>query len=475
MLKALMLVPPTFGRFDNVGARCQGTRRTKSLWYPIWLAQAVANTPGAKLYDAAATEATVEETLELARNFDVIMIHPSEGSLPLDALFAQRLKTLSKQCKIIFGGQSATVLANQILENYHWVDSVAIDEYDETIKEIVTSGSLNVRGSLQRDTPFEPREKPQDLDALGWVTPIYNRDLDVKRYYLPFVTRPYLQIYDSRGCTARCTFCLTPQVFTNEHATLKKSNPIRYRSVDDVLNEMSWIKCEMPNIKEVFIDSDTFTDRANVVSGRFKEICKGLKAVGLKWSCNVRADANAEILETLKQSGCRLIVVGYESVDDNILRGIKKGISSAQAERFTNEAEKRNLMIQACFIVGLPGETWRSVDRTFKFALKHNFNNIQVAPAHAFKGTELYRTVENAGYLHTQLLDVKGRQLPQISQPQFSAEETANAIELFLRGFLYRPRYVYRLLKDIARGDGELERIIRNIREYSKDIIQRGI
>lgn len=472
-MKALMLVPPSFGRFDGVGARCQGTRRTKSMWYPIWLAHAAAAS-GSTLHDSVASGEGVEGALEYASRFDMVFIHPSEGSLPLDMKFVSRLKDAKPGVLVACGGQSATVLAREILSAYPQVDGVAIDEYDLTVKDAVGRGTLDVAGVLHRDG-FEPRPKPADLDALGWVSPVYKRDLDIPSYYLPFVTRPYVQIYDSRGCTARCTFCLTPQTYTSEHSTARRSFPIRYRSVADVEAEMAYIRDSLPEVREVFIDSDTFTDHANVQSGRFYEMCAALRRVGLKWSCNVRADAKGPVLEALKRSGCRLMVVGYESMDDGVLRGIKKGVSARQAEAFTQDAERLGLMIQACFVVGLPGETRRTFEKTLRFALRHDFSNLQVAPAHAFRGTELYATASALGYIGGAMLDSKGRQLPQMSQPRFSSADASLAIEEFLHACLYRPRFLLRVLRDMGRGGGEAERILRNVREFGLDSIQRKL
>lgn len=482
VFRTLGLVPPSYERLDSVGARCAGRRRTKSLWYPIWLSYPVGLLfDNARLFDAPAVGATHDYTLNLASSFDLVFSHPSEGSLDAEILFLSELKSKKPSVKTVLVGPVATMFSKGILSQHPKIDAIALDEYDFTIREMAVEESVDVPGVLYRNSDgdllaTEFRSKPPDLDKIAWSSPVYKRDLEIKRYYLPFVTRPYLQLYESRGCTSKCTFCLTPQIFTNRYA-LGEHNPVRFRSIEDFLAEMDWIKENLPQVREVFIDSDTLTDYTSIKSGRFFELCVGLGKTGIPWSCNVRADASRTILQTLKSNGCRLMVVGFESYNDNILRNIRKGISTRTIDRFVSNAKDLDLMIQACFIIGLPGETNQTVRNSMAFAIKNAFSNIQIAPAHAFTGTELYHLATKPDNpfdlrIADNLFDAKGRQLPQLSQRNFSSEDTSRAIERFLYRYLYHPRFWKRLLRDIRRP-GEFERIRRNILEFHKDLLGR--
>ena len=93
----------------------------------------------------------------------------------------------------------------------------------------------------------------ENLDALPWVTKVYQRDLDIRRYNVPFLLHPYVSFYTSRGCPAMCTFCLWPQTHSGHRW--------RLRSADDVSNEVRFTLEAFPEMQEIFFDDDTFNYR----------------------------------------------------------------------------------------------------------------------------------------------------------------------------------------------------------------------
>ena len=107
--------------------------------------------------------------------------------------------------------------------------------------------------------------------------------------------------------------------------------------------------------KEFFFDDDTF----NIQKARTIELCAKLKPLGLTWSCTSRVTTDFETLKAMKEAGCRLLIVGYESGDQQILKNIKKGATIERARQFTKDCHKLGLVIHGDFIMGLPGETPR--------------------------------------------------------------------------------------------------------------------
>ena len=154
---------------------------------------------------------------------------------------------------------------------------------------------------------------------MPWATKIYKRDMDVTRYNVPFLLHPYIALYSTRGCPAQCTFCLWPQTLSG-HAWRK-------RSTDDVAAEMKWAKENFPDVKEFFFDDDTF----NIQKARTIELCEKLKPLGITWSCTSRVTTDYDTLKAMKEAGCRLLIVGFESGDPQILKNIKKGATVERA------------------------------------------------------------------------------------------------------------------------------------------------
>ena len=246
-----------------------------------------------------------------------------------------------------------------------------------------------------------------NLDALPHVTDIYRRDLDVRRYNVPFLLHPFVSLYTTRGCPAQCTFCLWPQTLSG--------HPWRKRSTDDVAREMAKAKEYWPYVKEFFFDDDTF----NIQTARTIELCAKLKPLGLTWSCTSRVTTGYETLKAMKEAGCRLLIVGYESGDQQILKNIKKGATLERARQFTKDCHKLGLVVHGDFILGLPGETRETIKNTIKFAKELDVETIQVSVAHAYPGTELHESALKNGFMtaDTKMVDDAGHQMVQIEYP----------------------------------------------------------
>ena len=93
-------------------------------------------------------------------------------------------------------------------------------------------------------------------------------------------------------------------------------------------------------MKEIFFDDDTFNYRKE----RTIELCKKLKPLNFTWSCTSRVTTDYDTLKAMKEAGCRLLIVGYESGDPQILKNIKKGATIDMAERFTANCKKLGLI-----------------------------------------------------------------------------------------------------------------------------------
>src|SRR5205807_1237473 len=182
------------------------------------------------------------------------------------------------------------------------------------------------------------REDLENMDALPWVTPVYKRDLTIENYFGGYLLHPYISFYTGRGCKSRCTFCLWPQTVGGHR--------YRVRSVEDVVGEMKWAKDAFPNVKEFFFDDDTLTDNLPRVEALAKELGK----LGVTWSCNAKANVPRRTLAVMKDNGLRLLLVGYESGNQQILFNIKKGMRVEFARRFTKDCHELGIVIHGTFI-----------------------------------------------------------------------------------------------------------------------------
>jgi radical SAM superfamily enzyme YgiQ (UPF0313 family) len=218
-----------------------------------------------------------------------------------------------------------------------------------------------------------------------------------------------------------------------------------------------------PQVKEFFFDDDTFT--ADLP--RAAEIAKGLGKAGIMWSCNSRANVPYEYLKTFKENGLRLLLVGYESGNQQILNNIKKGIRLDIAEEFTRNCRKLGIVIHGTFILGLPGETKETIEESIKFACKLDVDTIQVSLAAAYPGTELYRqAMQNKWYDEKTLVRNDGTQASAITYPHLPAEAIEAGVKRFYSKFYARPSPIFRMLVAMAKDPIERRRRLREGKEF---------
>lgn len=462
-MKTLFLQAPSFDGFDGgAGSRYQAKREIKSFWFPTWLAQTAALVPGSRLIDAPADELTVDEVRRIARSYDLVIMHTSTPSFPTDAKFAELLKQDNPNIRVGLVGAKPMVDPEGSLKATRAVDFVCREEFDYTCKEVAEGVPLkDVKGLSYRSDDGTivhnlPRAIIENMDDLPFVAPVYLRDLKIENYFIGYLKHPYVSFYTGRGCRSKCTFCLWPQTVGGHR--------YRVRSAENVLAEVRWIKENMPEVKEIMFDDDTFTDTSNLP--RVEAIARGMGELGMTWSCNAKANVPYKTLKVMKDSGLRLLLVGYESGDDQILLNIKKGLRTDIARRFTEDCRKLGILIHGTFILGLPGETRETIESTIEFAKEINPHTIQVSLAAPYPGTTLYRQAVDNGWLQENdainLVNDKGVQLAAISYPHLSKEEIFHSMEVFYKRFYFRPSKIWEIVKEMLTS---WEMMTRRLRE----------
>src|SRR2546421_371829 len=380
VMKTLLLNPPSFENFDGgASSRWPATREIESYWYPVWLAYPAGMLEGSKLLDAPPHHVSADETIEIAKSFDFLVLFTSTVGWSGDHALARAIK-------------------------------------------------------------------------------IYKRDMDVPRYNVPFLLHPYIALYSTRGCPAQCTFCLWPQTLSG-HAWRK-------RSTDDVAAEMKWAKENFPHVKEFFFDDDTF----NIQKARTIELCEKLKPLGITWSCTSRVTTDRDTLKAMKDAGCRLLIVGFESGDQQILKNIKKDATVERAGQFTKDCHKLGLVVHGDFILGLPGETRETINNTINFAKELDVETIQVSVAHAYPGTELYEYATKNGFMvaDNKMVDEGGHQLAHIQYPGLPADEILDSVHRFYDEYYFRPKAAFRILRKAVFDGGERKRLYKEAKTFLK-------
>ena len=471
MSKTLFLSPPSFDGFDGgAGSRYQARREVTSYWYPTWLAQPAALVPGAKLLDCPPHNIGKDACLNIAKDYDHVIIHTSTPSLKNDSKVAEAIKAQRPDTKIGFVGAHAAVLPTETLKASPAIDWVGRKEFDFTCKEVAEDRPLEtVDGlSFRKDGKIvhnKEREMIQNMDTLPWVADVYKRDLKIENYYIGYLLHPYVSMYTGRGCPAQCTFCLWPQTIGG--------HKYRVRSAQNVADEMAYMKKLFPQVREFFFDDDTFT--ANLP--RAREIAKKLGSLGVHWSCNSRANLDYDTIKSFKDNGLRLFLVGYESGSDETLTRIKKGVTTAEMRRFTKDCHKAGVIIHGTFILGLPVETRETIEQTVRFAQELDVFSMQVSLAAPYPGTELYEQARLNGWFakkdKADLVEGDGFQQSALEYPGLSKDEIYENVEKFYRRYYLRPKPILRIIKTMLEDKDVCVRRLREGYEFFKSMAQR--
>src|SRR6266850_272531 len=470
MLKTLLLNPPSFPNFDGgASSRWPATREITSFWYPVWLAYPAGLIKESRLLDAPPHGVTPEETVKISKEYDFVALYTSTPGFKNDLKLAEMMKAEKPGLKLAFVGPPVTSQPDQALKSSEAIDFVVRKEIDYALKEFAEGKKLeDIQGvSFRKDGRFvhnADRAPLHDLDTLPFASDIYKRDLDITKYNVPFLLNPYISFYTSRGCPALCTFCLWPQTISG-HAW-------RTRSPENVAAEVKHAWEQFPNLQEIFFDDDTFAWAKN----RTIAVCEKLKPLKSTWSCTSRVHTDYETLKAMKEAGCRLLIVGFESGDPQILKNIKKGATLERARQFTKDCHKLGLVIHGDFILGLPGETRQTIRNTINFAKELDVETIQVSVAHAYPGTELYEYAVKNGFMvaDAKMVDEGGHQMAQIQYPGLPADDLMEAVHRFYDEYYFRPKAAFRILYKAAWTSADRKRLYHEAKSFLKLRAQRN-
>ncbi len=450
--KVLLVSPPFLPNFCR-SQRWPVVNRTRAMRYPDWLAYCggVLEQDGFELSfrDFIAEAAALPDVARAAAEFNPILIvlDVTTPSLANDLECARLCKQAAPASHIALVGPHVTVFPRETLQEAGGAaDSVALGEYDHTIRELARAlaGGNDLSGVLglawrSDDGIIVNQRRPliEELDAIPF--PAW-RHLDVRRYRNNTYLYPYLDQISGRGCPNGCTFCQWPQVMLGRR--------YRYTSPERVVAELT-DAFDRFAIREMFFEDDTLTTDHE----RLREICRIIlkQKKRLVWSCNARVDPlDFDTLCLMKEAGCRMLLIGPESGTQAILDNVRKGITLEQTREFVAQARRAGLLTHSCWVMGLPGETRSTMQATIDFALELDTDTIQASSVMPQVGTELYDwAVANSLLKADSWQDYSraGEQTAVMEYPDLSQAEMNAAVNSLLRKYYLRPRVVARLLR----------------------------
>jgi radical SAM superfamily enzyme YgiQ (UPF0313 family) len=446
-----------------------------TFYYPYFLAYATGVLErefNVRLIDAVAKDHKREKTVELVKDFspELVVIDTSTPSIKNDVEVAAEIKKVLPEAHVNLVGTHPSALPEETLEMSGGIDSVCRGEYEITLMDLaktleandtlmgVDGLSFKLDGEVINNRERTPLE---DLDELPFVSGVYRRHLDVRDYFYASLRYPQVTILSARGCPYNCAFCNAP--FKNSY---------RARSVGNVVQELKYIQRELPGVKEVMFEDETFPANQK----RTIELCELMKKEGikLKWSCNARVNTRPETLKKMKNAGCRLLCVGFESPTQTALDGVGKKTTKENQEEFMKNARSAGLLVNGCFILGLPNDTKESIKNTIKFAKKLSPDTAQFYPLMVYPGTASYNWAKEKGYLKTEdyskWIDEDGKHATALNLPEISSDELVKMCDNARREFYLRPGYLFYKAIQSLKNPVEGLRTLKAAKTFFKNI-----
>jgi len=473
---------PEHGNFSR-SSRSPAITKSGTLYYPIWLAYATGalqeNGHEVLLLDSCAEQFNTDEILRKLENFkpSLVVVDTSTPSIENDVECAANFKQISATPFICLVGTHPSILTDEVMSMSDSIDAIARKEYDYTILELAecleNGGSLNnVCGLSFRNnemiTHNPDREYIENLDEIPFVTKVYNEHLNVNNYFFAASEYPMVMIITGRGCPSHCFFCVYPQTF--------HGHKYRLRSAKNVVDEFQYVVENMPHIKSIGIEDDTFT--ANPV--RVRDICQLIIERGIEkkinWWANTRVNLDYETMVFMKKAGCRLVIPGFESGDQQILNNIRKGIKIEHSIKFVENAKRAGLLVHGCFMVGNKGETRESMEKTLQFALQLNTDTAQFFPLIPYPGTEAYHWSKENECLTTnnfsEWLTDNGLHQCVLNLPDLSNHDLVDFCDKARKKYYLRPKYILYKLGQVIKSSDERKRTIKSFKKFYKFLLK---
>jgi len=273
-------------------------------------------------------------------------------------------KSLNKESWTIIGGIHASMIPEDVVDDF---DQVFVGEAEDKILDLLAG---KIRAKIVHGNRIE------DLDS----TPIPNFQLlknwkDMRSW--PIMT--------SRGCPYDCTFCSVTAMFGQSY---------RVKSVERVIEEI-----KSYNHKWFFFVDDHFI----VKKKRTQRLLEAFQKENLKlrWSCQVRTELGRDpaIVKKMRETGCRTVYVGFESINPKSLEEMNKRQTLADIQNSIQVFRKSDINIHGMFMFGSDSEDKDIFKNTSEFCRKSGITTVQYMIMTPLPGTVLYKQLEKEGRL----------------------------------------------------------------------------
>ncbi|MFV0436067.1 MAG: B12-binding domain-containing radical SAM protein [Desulfopila sp.] len=407
--------------------------------------------------------ATVEETVDriLAASPDLVGFSTTTSSFLDGHDLASRIKMKCPEVVTVFGGVHVSSMGEELLRRFTNIDVLCLGEGEETMAELAAARPLpEIDGVAFLDAgeprTTRPRQTIADLDSLPF--PAYEKLTGFpEKYHLPlfsYIKAPGSTMTTSRGCPYQCSYC--------DRSVFKRG--FRYNSPAYIYNHMQHLRQRF-GIRHINIYDDLFTLNRE----RIETLCEMLRSqpLGLHFNCAVRVGhVDDDLLAMLKGAGCLMVSLGIESGEPRLLAVHKPGVYLDEVRETVGRIRQAGLRVKGLFMMGLPGETMESIQKTSEFALSLDLDDMNMAKFTPFFGAPVWQQIAEQGEMREDWRRMNC--LNFVFRPQAipSWEDLDYAYNSHVKSFYSDRRWRGRFRRHIWQHRHSLLRLIRNLPDF---------
>lgn len=291
---------------------------------------------------------------------DLIGISAITGTVQRAYQYADYFR--ARKIPVAIGGVHATLVPEEAMQHADTViTGISVQTWPQFLKDFKEGRAKKIY------------IQPENVDFSGWPLPARNYYRDKK---MRFVSINSVQA--TYGCTNRCEFCVTPYSCKGYH----------HRPIPEVINEIKHIKSRYI----IFVDPSPIEDKMYA-----KELYRAMIPLKKKWvsPSTIRMVDDEELLNIAAKSGCKGLLIGFETVSDKTLLSINKSFNSL--EKFYHAVKKfheKGIAIMGCFVFGLDSDDKSVFKKTIEFVNKTNIDLPRFTVATPFPSTQFFKRME---------------------------------------------------------------------------------
>lgn len=456
--RTLLVNPPRIGgiAFTRQG-RCQEREEvlgTTKPPYTLALGAALLRERGSdvRLVDLTAANQTVDQLiarLDAEQFVPTLIIFPSTTpTCEADAVEMGRLKTKYGAPLFSFGPHVSCTPADAMARSPQ-VDGMFVGEPEDGIVAVAAARSLEATDEFARipnltfrqGTEVVPHTSTGQFGGLQ-SAPFPAWDLlDLDLYRLPLVDAPYVIVETSRGCPYSCDFCVAP---------IHQGHKFREKSAKALVDEMQRGYEEF-GLRFFYLWGDTVTLNVKTFSAFCEELIA--RKLPVQWFGNARADnlTDPAFVARLRQAGCWMLALGIETESEETRKDMMKKLEGQKIRTGLANMRAAGIRSFGFFILGYPGDTPDSLDRTIDYAIGLDPDFANFYPAVPYPGTDLYAKAQREGWLANEDWARMEYSYYLLKGNGLDERIVMNAINRAKRRFYLRPGYLARHAGDVVR------------------------